>query len=116
VVRSGQTLWDYYPVWSPNAEYILFNQLQINTGSLPWMMQIRFEDRETQAPSRLKLGVVGIENVSYSSDGFWMVYEGVDDRDNTDIYYMTASGTTRTRLTTEPRDDFDPVWRPIANP
>ena len=116
VARSGQTLWDYNPVWSPDAQYILFNQLQINTGSLPWVMQIRYEDRATQAASRLKLGVVGLENLSYSTDGFWIVYEGVDDRDNTDVYYMTASGATRTRLTTDSRDDFDPVWRPITNP
>jgi Tol biopolymer transport system component len=116
VVRSGQTLWDYYPVWSPDGQYILFNQFQINTGSLPWLMQIRYDDRETQTASRLKLGVLGIENIHYSADGFWMVYEGVDERDNTDIYYMTASGATRTRLTTDPKDDFDPVWRPITNP
>ena len=45
-----------------------------------------------------------------------MVYEGVDDSDNTDIYYMTASGATRTRLTTDPEDDYDPAWRPIINP
>ncbi len=116
VVRSGQALWDFYPVWSPDAQYILFNQRQINTGALPWMMQIRYEDRETQAASRLKLGVLGIENLHFSSDGFWMACEGVDDRDNRDIYYMTASGATRTRLTTDPDDDFDPAWRPITKP
>jgi len=116
VVRSGQTLWDYNPVWTPDGQYILFNQRQINTGALPWLMQIRFEDRETQPASRLKLGAVGAEKISYSADGFWMAYEGLDDSDNTDIYYMTASGATRTRLTTDPKDDYDPVWRPIINP
>jgi serine/threonine protein kinase len=116
VARSGQTLWDYHPAWSPDAQYILFNQFQINTGSLPWVMQIRYEDRATQSPSRLKLGAVGLENFSYSPDGFWIVYEGIDERSNTDVYYMTASGATRTRLTTDPNDDFDPVWRPITNP
>jgi serine/threonine protein kinase len=116
VVRSGQTLWDYSPVWTPDGQSIIFNQIPVNPGSLPWLMQIRFEDRETQLPSRLRFGVVGIQNISYSSDGFWMVYEGIDDRNNKDIYYMTASGATRTRLTTDLRDDFDPVWRPITNP
>jgi serine/threonine protein kinase len=116
VVRSGQTLWDFNPVWSQDGQYILFNQRQINTGALPWMMQIRYEDRETQAASRLRLNVVGIENLHFSPDGFWMVSEGVDDRDNRDIYYMTASGATRTRLTTDPDDDFDPAWRPITSP
>jgi len=116
VVRSGQTLWDFYPVWSPDGQYILFNQRQINTGALPWMMQIRYEDRDTQAASRLKLGIVGIENLQYSPDGFWTVYEGVDELLNKDIYYMTVSGATRTRLTTDPDDDFDPAWRPITTP
>jgi len=116
VVRSGQALWDFSPVWSPDGQYILFNQRQINTGALPWMMQIRYEDRDTQEASRLKLGVVGIENLHYSQDGFWMVYEGVDELLNKDIYYMTASGATRTRLTTDPDDDFDPAWRPTSTP
>lgn len=116
VVRSGQTLWDYSPIWTPDGQTIIFNQVPVNPGSLPWLMQIRFEDRETQLPSRLRLGVVGIQNLSYSSDGFWLVYEGIDDQSNNDVYYMTASGATRTRLTTDRRDDFDPVWRPIINP
>jgi serine/threonine protein kinase len=116
VVRSGQSHWDFSPLWSPDAEYILFNQRRINTGSLPWMMQIRYEDRYVQDASRLDLGALGMENFSYSPDGFWMTYEGVDERSNQDVYYMTASGATRTRLTTEQRDDFDPVWRPNVNP
>jgi serine/threonine protein kinase len=116
VARSGQTLWDYSPAWTPDGQSIIFNQIPVNPGSLPWLMQIRFEDRETQLPSRLRFGVVGIQNLSFSSDGFWIVYEGIDDRNNKDIYYMTASGATRTRLTTDLRDDFDPVWRPITNP
>jgi eukaryotic-like serine/threonine-protein kinase len=116
VVHSGQSLWDFYPVWSPDGQYILFNQRQINTGALPWMMQIRYEDRETQSASRLKLGILGVENLHFSPDGFWMVLEGVDERDNRDIYYMTASGATRTRLTTDPGDDLDPAWRPISTP
>jgi Tol biopolymer transport system component len=116
VVRSGLTLWDFFPAWTPDGQYILFNQRPANTASLPWLLQIRFEDRQTQAPSRLRLGAISIQNVSYSPDGFWMVYEGLDDRGNIDIYYMTASGATRTRLTNDPTDDFDPAWRPITNP
>jgi Tol biopolymer transport system component len=116
VVRSGQTYWDFSPAWSKDGQYILFNQRRVNSGALPWMMQIRYEDRETQSASRLQLGVVGIENLHFSADGFWMVCEGVDEIDNRDIYYMTASGATRTRLTTDPDDDFDPAWRPISAP
>ncbi len=40
VVRSGQTLWDYFPVWTPDGQSIIFNQVPVNPGSLPWLMQI----------------------------------------------------------------------------
>lgn len=116
IIRSGQQYWDFFPVWSPDGQYILFNQRQVNVPSLPWMMQIRYEDRDTQAATRLKLGTAGIQNLRFSTDGFWMVYEGVDDKDNRDIYYSTTAGATKTRLTTDPSDDFDPVWRPIQTP
>ena len=115
MVRSGQLLRDFFPVWSPDGEYILFSQQRVNIPSLPWIMQIRYEDRNTQNASRFRLGVSGIENLSYSSDGFWMVYEGVDESENKDIFYITASGDNRTRVTTDPSDDFDPAWRPIEN-
>ncbi len=116
MVRSGQQLKDYFPIWSPDGEYIFFSQRQANVPSLPWLMQMRYEDRDSQKATRLMLGIVGIEKLSYSFDGFWLVYEGVDQYDNKDIYYMTASGATRTRLTTDPSEDFDPAWRPIATP
>ncbi|MFZ5818675.1 MAG: protein kinase domain-containing protein [Chloroflexota bacterium] len=115
VVRSGQQYWDFLPVWSPDGQYIFFSQRQVNVPSLPWMMQIRYEDRETQEAARVKLGVAGIQSLQFAPDGFWMVYESVDEKDNHDIYYMTASGATKTRLTTDPSDDFDPAWRPIQN-
>lgn len=116
VVRSGQQYWDFLPVWSPDGQYILFNQRQVNVPSLPWLMQIRYEDRETQAATRVKLGVLTLQNLHFSPDGFWIAYESVDEKDNHDIYFMTTSGATRTRLTTDPSDDFDPAWRPIQTP
>jgi serine/threonine protein kinase len=116
VVRSGQELWDSEPVWAPDGETIFFTQRQAKVPSLSWIMQIRYEDRQTQAAMRPKLGVVGIENLHFSPDGLWMIYEGVDDRGNKDIYYMTTGGEVRTRLTTDPGDDFDPAWRPLPGP
>jgi len=116
VVRSGQEYWDFLPIWSPDGQYIFFNQRRVNVPSLPWIMQIRYEDRETQEATRVKLGVMTLQNLRFSPDGFWIAYESVDEKDNHDIYFMTASGATRTRLTSDPSDDFDPAWRPRQTP
>ena len=116
LVRSGQEYWDFAPTWSPNGEYIIFSQQQANTRSLPWLMQIRFEDRDTQTASRFVSDMAGIQNIHYSPDGFWIAYEGGEGLDKKDIYYMTASGGTRTQLTSDSANDFDPAWRPITSP
>jgi Tol biopolymer transport system component len=113
LVRSGQQLWDFDPVWTPDGTFIFFSQRQVDVPSLPWIMQIRYEERESQTATRLRLGVAGIENLRFSSDGQWVVCEGVDESENKDIYFLTTDGAVRTRLTTDPADDFDPAWRPI---
>jgi len=112
VVRSGQQLWDYAPVWMPDSETILFNQRNLGP-SQPWLMTIRFEDREKQDPTKLDLRSP-IENVHFSPDGLWLVFESQNDAGNRDIYFMTVTGGDRTRLTNDPKSDFDPVWKPVA--
>jgi len=116
LVRSGQEFRDFDPTWSANGEYIIFSQQYVHTRSLPWLMQIRYEDHESQPATRLDLDVLSIQNTQYSPDGFWIAYEGGGGLDRKDIYYMGASGGTHTRLTTDPANDFDPSWRPITNP
>ncbi len=110
IVRSGQDLMDYAPVWMPDGETILFNQR--NKGpSFPWLMSIRFEDRQIQDPTELDLPTP-IENPQFSPDGLWIVFDGTDESGNRDVYFMTVTGGDRTRLTNDPKLDFDPVWRP----
>jgi Tol biopolymer transport system component len=110
IVRSGQELWDFAPVWMPDGETILFNQRNLGP-SLPWLMTIRFEDREKKDPTKLDLPRP-IENVEFSPDGLWMVFESQNEQGNRDIYFMTVTGGDRTRLTNDPKTDFDPVWKP----
>jgi Tol biopolymer transport system component len=112
IARSGQQFWDFLPVWAPDSETILFSQRNANVASRPWLMSIRYEDRESKDPSRLDL-LRPIEDVEFSPDGEWLAFEGMDDNGNRDIYFMTPSGGNRTRLTVDPNADFDPAWRPV---
>ena len=77
----------------------------------PWLVSIRYEDRDTRSPARLNLPRP-IEDVEVSPDGVWIVFETRDNEGNRDIYFMTMSGDARTRLTSDPTVDFDPAWRP----
>ena len=112
IARSGQQYWDFLPIWAPDSETILFSQRDANVPSRPWLMSIRYEDRESKDPTRLDLSRP-IEDVEFSPDGAWLAFEGMDNEGNRDIYIMTTSGGNRTRLTVDPNVDFDPAWRPL---
>ena len=112
IARSGQQFWDFLPVWAPDSETILFSQRDANVASRPWLLSIRYEDRESKDPTRLDLPRP-IEDIEFSPDGAWLAFEGMDNDGNRDIYFMTVSGGNRTRLTIDPNVDFDPAWRPL---
>ena len=113
LTRSGQDLWDYLPSWSPDGRTVFFNQRRPGAFR-PWLMQMDAED-PTQEPRRLNF-ITPIEDVSVSEDGYWLVFEGMDNEGNREIYYMTVAGSGRTRLTNDPKIDFDPAWRPLQTP
>ena len=77
-------------------------------------MLISSTDRSVQQASRLQLNALSVENVEYSPDGFWLLYEEDGTGKNTDIYYMTVTGANQTRLTFDEGLDFDPSWRPFV--
>jgi Tol biopolymer transport system component len=110
LARSGQDLWDFLPAWSADGKTVFFNQRRQGPFR-PWLMKVNFEDLSQDA--RRVNFVTPIEDVSFSPDGLWLVFEGMDGEGNRDIYFMTAAGSGRTRLTNDPRIDFDPVWRPM---
>ncbi len=111
IARSGQQFWDYFPAWGPDGETLIFNQRDLGP-TRPWLMTIRYEDRESKEPTRLDFPRP-IEDVKFSPDGLWLVFESLDNEFNRDIYFMTITGGDRTRLTNDPALEFDPVWRPI---
>lgn len=110
LVRSGQTLWDFSPTWSRDGKVILYNQRRGSGFSPPWVMSIQFQSDSNV--TRLNFPEP-TEDVEYSPDGLWLVAEGLDAGGaNRDIYIMTVTGGSRTRLTDDPAQDFDPAWRP----
>jgi eukaryotic-like serine/threonine-protein kinase len=113
LAHSGQELWDYLPTWSSDGRTVFFNQRRPGAFR-PWLMQIDSEGLD-QEPRRMNF-ITPIEDVSFSPDGYWLVFEGMDSEGNREIYYMTVAGSGRTRLTNDPKIDFDPVWRPLQTP
>ena len=112
LTHSGQELWDYLPSWSPDGRTVFFNQRRPGAFR-PWLMQVDYEDL-SQDPRRMNF-VTPIEDVSFSPDGYWIAFEGMDGEGNREIYFITIAGSGRTRLTNDPKIDFDPAWRPIQN-
>jgi serine/threonine protein kinase/Tol biopolymer transport system component len=113
LAHSGQDLWDYLPSWSPDGQTIFFSQRRPGAFR-PWLMRIDYQDL-TQEARKMNF-ITPIEDVNFSPDGYWIVYEGMDSGGNRDIYFMTITGSGRTRLTDDPKIDFDPAWRPMAGP
>jgi len=110
IAHSGQSLWDYLPTWAPDGETVIFNERNLGPG-LPWLMSIRYEERDTKKPVKLNLQSP-IEDVLFSPDGLWIAYESTNGDGNRDIYFSTIAGGNLIRLTMDPADEFDPVWRP----
>jgi serine/threonine protein kinase len=109
VARSGQELWDFLPAWAPDGMTIYFSQRQLGRFR-PWLMRVIAEDL-SQDPKRMEFPTP-IEDLSFSPDGLWLAFEGMDNSGNRDIYFITVAGSGRTRLTNDAKIDFDPAWRP----
>jgi serine/threonine protein kinase/Tol biopolymer transport system component len=115
IVRSGVAFSDYLPTWSPDGQLILFNQRCATKFCFPYLMSISGVDRSEEQGAFLQLNIISIEDVEYSPDGFHLLYEGESGDENNDIYYMTATGANKTRLTSDQGLEFDPTWRPSGN-
>ena len=112
IIHSGQQYWDYQPIWSPDGKMITFGQRNSEGPVLPWAMVIAYENRDTAGAEEIRIRPLPVENLHYAPDGKWLVFEGKSPNNNLDVFYSTATGDQRTRLTTDPGLDFDPAWRP----
>lgn len=103
----------FLPVWSPDGDVIVFSQTNTDGSAPAWLMRLRYEDRLTRNASRVEL-TPPVVDISFSPDGFWIIFEGKQDpTDRHDIYITTISGANLRQLTTDPASDFDPVWMPL---
>jgi len=110
---------DYWPSWSPDGELIIFSRTTISPA-IPFLVGLKVVDRATGKETRIPpLGSTDkgpIAGADVSNDGNWIVYEGWPDGRNHDIFLMDIEGEGSLRLTTDPGFDFDPAWRPSAQP
>lgn len=111
ITRSGYTFWDLQPVWSLDGRMIFYTQRRTDNGARSWLMNILYENRPGEGIN-LDLDILPVIDIDFSDDSFWMLYEGVEEG-NHDVFMSTLAGASRTRLTSDPANDYDPVWRPI---
>jgi serine/threonine protein kinase len=103
-----------YPTWSPDGEVILFTQAP-REGAIPELVASTI-DNEGLRDFPVVLESIPTREGRYSPDGLWITFESWPKGSNHDIYIATVTGAGRKQLTTDPRIDFDPVWRPLIVP
>ena len=116
IVRSGAQYSDSQPTWSPDGQLIFFNQRCAPIYCPASVRSTSGSDHSEFTSLPVDLGFRPIEDVTFSSDGFWLIYEGEYTGENIDIVSSTVNGTGRTRITVDPAQDFDPAWRPFIGP
>ncbi len=104
---------DYRAAWSPDGTYLIYSQRVIGQP----LIRARRVVSDGSSSTFVNFGILSpIESLSFSADGYWVLFESVDEKGNRDIYRALASGGGLVRLTDAPGSDFDPVWRPLRLP
>jgi serine/threonine protein kinase len=113
LTRSGNSN-NYKPTWSARGK-IVFSQGKM--GSIELLIGVT-EEMIGASPAaydyfRVNADTLGVPEVDpdFSSDGFWLAYEGWPEGVNHDIYVMREDGQFVMRLTDHPAIDFDPAWK-----
>jgi serine/threonine protein kinase len=54
------------------------------------------------------------QDPDFNDRGSWIAYESWPESNNHDIYIIRFDAELLIRITTDPSNDFDPVWRPLG--
>lgn len=113
LTRSGSQNKDYGPAWSVDGSFLLFSQRIVGQS----IVRARRVVADGGSSTFVNFGIVSpVESLRFSADGYWVLFESVDEKGNRDIYRALAAGGGLVRLTDTPGSDFDPVWRPLTLP
>ena len=106
---------DLFPMFSPDGSKITFSRNSIditeNFDDDIWIMKSDGSD---------PVDITNIYNIhssqgSWSPDGTKIVFQtNQDGGNNYNIYVINVDGTNRTRLTTNPTHDTEPMWKLLA--
>jgi Tol biopolymer transport system component len=107
---SNSNLINIRPDWSPDGETILFTQY-VALGGIPKLVMAPF-DLDEYLEFRVSSETIPMREGVFSPDGYWIAFEGWEAGGDHDIYVITSTGAGRRVVTTDPRWDIDPTWRP----
>jgi serine/threonine protein kinase/Tol biopolymer transport system component len=111
LVLNEVTFWDFQPTWSPDGRTIYFSETN-GPQALGWLMQFDYEHRDDPDASQVPNGNYATD-ISVSPDVRWLAFESTEDGKHYDVFLMTPDGENRALLTTDPGQEYDPVWRPL---
>ena len=99
-----------HPSWSPDGKFLLFTQL-LAAGAIPRLVIAPLESEYEEYV--LTQDSIPMREGKFSSDGFWIVFEGWPAGSFHNVYMIGVNGGSRMQLTEESHAEFDPAWRPL---
>ncbi len=95
--------------WSPDSTYLAFTFFDYTGRSQNLLYLMGVNDAQPQ-PIITELDVKG--DPTWSPDSRWIAFSAAGTDSNIDIYKVNIETKEVTRLTTDPAEDRNPVWRP----
>jgi Tol biopolymer transport system component len=105
VNRSGGTIVDNAPVWSPDGTKLAFYGFRTGDAEIFTM------NADGTNPVNRSSNGARDSNPAWSPDGTKLAFQSNRDANN-EIYVMNADGTNQVNLTTNAADDSEPRWSP----
>ncbi len=107
LIRSGADANDFSPLWLKDGTTLLFTQNRRGETSPAFLIQYNLQTGKSSPllPDR------PVDEISLSPGGGWLLFRS-SDGSNLDIYQLNLADLSVSRLTTDPAEDFDPVWQP----